>query len=226
MKKQVIVVGLGRFGSSVAETLFNLGYDVLAVDKDEARIQSIATRVTHAVQGDATSEAVLKELGIEKFDVAIVAVGTDIQSSVLSTILLKRLGVPYIIARAENELHGSILEKIGADKVVYPEREMGSRVVHVLTLKDVVDYIPVLQRYGVAKLVAPPYFAGMTLSDAGFGRKGKWGVVALLVQHGNELVVAPSDTEIMREGDILVVIGSDDKLEGLLTEHGRGQTGE
>ncbi len=124
MKKQVLILGLGRLGISLATTLFNMGHDVMAVDDDEKRIQSMSSQITHAVQADATDEAVLKELGVGNFDVAIVTMGLSIQSSVLSTILLKKLGVPYVIARAENELHGSILEKIGADKVVFPEREI------------------------------------------------------------------------------------------------------
>ncbi|MEK7872809.1 MAG: TrkA family potassium uptake protein, partial [Chloroflexota bacterium] len=117
-KKQVAVIGLGRFGSSVARTLYQLGHDVLAVDKDEKAVQALVGQVTYPVKGDATDEASLKEMGISNFEAAIVAIGGDLQSSLLSTILLKRLGVPYLLARAENDLHGAALEKLGADNVL------------------------------------------------------------------------------------------------------------
>ena len=218
MKRQVVVIGLGRFGVSLACTLCDLGHDVLAIDTDETKIQSISSRVTHAVQADATSEAILKELGIANFDVAIVALGSEIQNSVLATILLKKLGVRYVIARAANELHGSILDKIGADKVVYPQTEMGMVTAHALTLTDVLDYIPVASSYGVAKVTAPAYFVGKTLSELELGRTGKWGVAVLLLQREKEVVVTPDRSEIVKQDDVLIVSGNDDKLEELLTE--------
>jgi len=218
MKRQIAVVGLGRFGSSIAKSLFNMGNDVLALDSNGKYVESLATEITHAVQADATNEAILKELAIGSFDVAIVAIGADIQSSVLSTILLKNLGVPYVIARAENELHGSILEKIGVDKVVYVEGEMGVRVAHALALKDVLDYITVTHTYGVAKIAIPPYFVGKTLSELELGRTGKWGITVLLIQRKNEVIVTPDRTEIVKADDIMIVSGSDEKLGQLLTE--------
>jgi trk system potassium uptake protein TrkA len=112
MKKQIVVIGLGRFGVSVARTLYTVGHDVLAIDTDEKTVQAVAAEITHAIQADGTNENVLRELGISNFDIAIVAIGAAVESSVLTTILLKKLGVPYVIARADNELHGSILEKI------------------------------------------------------------------------------------------------------------------
>jgi trk system potassium uptake protein TrkA len=132
MKKQVAVIGLGRFGVGLANTLLDMGYDVLALDVDEDRVQAVASQVSRAIHADATDEAVLRGLGIDKFDVAIVSMGSDIEHSVLTTILMRKLGVPLIVARADNELHGIILDKIGADKVIYPEREMGTRVAHGL----------------------------------------------------------------------------------------------
>jgi trk system potassium uptake protein TrkA len=113
MKRQVLIIGLGRFGISLATTLFSMGHDVMAVDVDDKKVQNISTQITHAVQADATDEAVLRELGVNNFDVAIVTIGEAIQNSVLCAILLKKLGVRYVIARAENDLHGTILDKIG-----------------------------------------------------------------------------------------------------------------
>jgi len=215
MKKQVAVIGLGRLGIALAATLYTLGHDVLALDIDEKNVQNIASQATRAVQADATNEMTLRELGIGNFDIAIVTT-SDIESSVLTTILLKRLGVGYIIARAENELHGSILEKIGADKVVYPEREMGTMIAHVLTLGDVIDYIPVATGYGVAKLIAPRSFVGQMLSDLGFGSKGKWKVAVLLILRKQEVTITPSSAEVVKAGDTLVVSGSWDSLEELI----------
>jgi trk system potassium uptake protein TrkA len=218
MRRQVMVLGLGRFGTSVAKELYGMGHSVLALDIDSKRVQNIAPEITHAVQADATDESILKELGVRDFDVAIVAIGAEIQSSVLATILLKSLGVPFVIARAEGELHGSILEKIGADKVIYVEREMGSDVAHALMLTDVLGYISVGPSYGVAKLSVSPYFIGKTLSELGLGHKGRWEIAVLLIQRKNEVIVTPDRTEIVKPDDILVVAGSDDKLEQLLTE--------
>ncbi|MBI4266744.1 MAG: TrkA family potassium uptake protein [Chloroflexi bacterium] len=225
MKKQVAVIGLGRFGVALATTLHSLGHDVLALDVDEKNVQAVASKITSAVQADATSEATLRELGIGNFDIAIVAIGTDIEKSVLSTILLKKLGVRYLIARAENELHGSILEKIGVNRVIYPEREMGTMVAHVLTLGEVMDYIPVAPEYGVVKLTAPDYFVGETLSGLSFGARGKWKVAVLLIVRKQEVIITPNDSEVVKAGDALVVAGNWDNLDELFTEVQKTQTG-
>jgi trk system potassium uptake protein TrkA len=218
MKKQIIVIGLGRFGRSVARTLHNLGHDVLAIDTDEKIVQNMANDLTHTIQADGTNETLLRELGIGNFDIAIVAVGSSVENSVLSTILLKKLGVPQVIARADNLLHGSILEKIGADKVVYPEQEMGERVAHVVTLTDVSYYMPLVHDYGVARMSAPSYLIGGRLAELGFGPKGKWEIAVLLIQREKEIIVTPSQQETIKEGDTLIVAGNNDRLEKLLEE--------
>jgi trk system potassium uptake protein TrkA len=218
MKKQIIVMGLGRFGASVASTLQSLGHDVLALDNDEKNVTAAASLITRAVQADATSESVLKELGVQNYDVAIVSMGVSIEASVLSTILVKKLGVRYIIARANNELHGSILEKIGADVVVYPERETGIRTAHGMAIRSASDYMPMGARYGIAKVPALPYLVGRKLSDLGFGPGGRWETGVLLLQRKNEVMISPALDENVREGDILVMAGEDDKLERLLQE--------
>jgi trk system potassium uptake protein TrkA len=215
MKKQVAVIGLGRLGIALATTLYSLGHDVLALDTNEKNVQDMASQVTRAVQADATDETTLRELGIASFDIAVVTLA-EVDSSVLTTVLLKKLGVGYIIARANNELHGGILEKIGADKVVYPEREMGVMIGHVLTLGDVIDYIPVTPGYGVVRLVAPASFVGQTFSALGFGSKGKWKVAVLLMLRKQEVTITPSDTEVVKAGDALVLSGSWDNLEELI----------
>ena len=223
MKKQVAVIGLGRLGIAVATTLYSLGHDVLALDTNEKNVQDVASQITRAVQADATDETTLRELGIGNFDIAVVTLA-EVDSSVLATVLLKKLGVGYIIARANDELHGGILEKIGADKVVYPEREMGVMIGHVLTLGDVIDYIPVTPGYGVVRLVAPPSFVGQTLSDLGFGSKGKWKVAVLLMLRKQEVTITPSDTEVVKAGDALVLSGSWDNLEELIGKLPKAKT--
>ena len=124
MKRQVVVVGLGRFGSSVVRSLYNLGHDVLAIDSDEMRVQGIMGQATHALTADATNETVLRDLGIQDYDAAVVAIGSNIVPSIMASVLLKTMGVPYVVARAYNELHGNTLERIGVDKVVQAESEM------------------------------------------------------------------------------------------------------
>jgi trk system potassium uptake protein TrkA len=226
MKKQVAILGLGRFGVSLANTLLSMGYDVLAMDVDEKKVQAISTSITRAVQADGTDEAVLKELGVDKFDVAIVAMGSDIENSVLSTILLRKLGVRYVVARADNDLHGNILDKIGADKVVYPEREMGTRIAHGLMLTQVLDYMPVAPSYGVAKVSPPNSFIGRTLSELGLGREGRWGIAVLMIQREREIIVTPDRMEVVRAEDTLILSGNDLKIEQMLTEAHKMKRGE
>ncbi len=179
---------------------------------------NLPPNITRAVQADAKSEAVLKELGVKDYDVAIVSMGSSIEASVLSTILAKKLGVKYVISRANNELHGSILERIGADIVVHPEREMGIRTAHNMTVRDAADYMAVSHRYGIAKLRALPQLFGKRLSEVGFGPRGKYEVAVLILQRKNEVSVSPELSESIREGDVLVVSGDDDRIERLLDD--------
>jgi trk system potassium uptake protein len=217
MKKQVVVVGLGRFGTSIASVLAESGYDVLAIDSGERNVQLASTQLAHVVHADATDEAVLNELGIKEFDIGIVAIGTDIQSSVLVTVLLKKLGVPYVIARANNNLHAEILGKIGADKVVSPEYDMGNRIAHELALGNVTSYLPVSKRYGIVSIEVNEEMNGRTLNDLDIGPKGKDSVGALLIRRHNEIILSPSLSEPVKTGDILILAGVDNKLEEFLS---------
>jgi len=187
------------------------------MDVDEKRVDGISSHVTHAVQGDATNEATLKDLGIGDFKIVVVAMGSTIENSVLSTLLLKKLGVRYVIARAVSDLHGDILQKIGADQVVFPQRDMGRRAAHGVLLIDVLDYMSVTQRYGISRVRALPYFVGKNLGELGFGRKGERGVAVLLIQREKEIIVAPAEKEIVRFDDVLVVGADDENLASLLS---------
>lgn len=218
MKRQIVVIGLGRFGISLASTLSFVGHDVLAIERDEDTVQKVASQVTHAVQADATDESVLKELGITNFEIAIVAIGSEIESSVLSTILLKKLELKRVIARANNNLHGSILEKIGADSVVYPEHEMGVRIAHRVSLVDISDYMTVVPGYGIAKLRALPAMVDKSLAQIGFGQGGKYDIATLLLQREKEVIVNPGQREIIKANDNIIVSGSDEKLAKMLAE--------
>ncbi|RJQ38355.1 MAG: TrkA family potassium uptake protein [Dehalococcoidia bacterium] len=212
MAKQIVVIGLGRFGISLATTLSRLGHDVLAIDKNREIVQSAAAQVTHAVTAEATHEAALRELGIGNFDIAVVAIGSDVQSSVLVTILLKRLGTPYVIARANNDLHGEILKKIGADKVVFPEAEMGERIGHEAILRNIDDYMPIVPGYGIAKVSVTPDLVGKTLFDLGTGTMGDYGIAVPLIQRGDEVLVTPAPDETIASGDVIIISGGDDKI--------------
>jgi len=134
--KQFIVLGLGRFGSAVATTLVELGHEVLGVDNDEERVDALKDKITQAVQADITEERVLAELGVKNFDAAIVCIGTDLETSILVTMMLKEMGLKYIIAKAQNNLHAKVLEKIGVNKVVFPERDMGARIARRLITQN------------------------------------------------------------------------------------------
>lgn len=203
--KQFAVIGLGRFGTSVAQTLFAQGYEVLAIDNDEDRVQKLSNEVTQVVQADTTNENSLKELGIRNFDVAIVAIGEDMQANVLTTLQLKELGVKYIVAKARNRLHGKLLEKIGANRVVYPERDMGQRVAHNLVSSNVLDYIELSPNLGIVEVEAPRSLFGKSLAETNLRAQFEVNVVA--IKHGDKLIVPPMPNDKITEHDILVVVG-------------------
>lgn len=203
--KQFAVIGLGRFGTSVASALYNLGYEVLAIDADEERIQKFSEEVTHVVQADTTDENSLKALGIRNFDVVVVAIGEDIQANVLTTLLLKDLGVKYIVAKARNELHGKMLAKIGADRVVYPERDMGQRVAHNLVSTNVLEYIELSPVLSIVEITAPKALVGKSLAETNLRAKYEVNVVA--IKRDEELIVPPLPDEKIKPGDILIFVG-------------------
>lgn len=210
MGQQVIVVGLGRFGSAAARELEALGHEVLAVDVNEGVINEIAAEVTHAVQADASDEDALRALGAGHFQNAVVAMSSSVEASIFATMALKRLGVPRVIVKASTALHGAILERIGADRVVYPESEAGADVAHTLLIPEVLDYIDLAPRFGVAKISVPAAFVGRTLRELDLGTRFK--VTTLALVQGAAVEVNPHRDEPLREGDYLLLIGNDDEL--------------
>jgi trk system potassium uptake protein len=209
-KQQVVVVGLGRFGGAVARELHLLGHEVLAIDSDEAVINDIAPEVTHAIQLDASDEDALRAAGAGDMTAAVVAMSGRVEASIFATMALKRLGVPNVIAKAGGRLHGAILERIGADRVVYPEREAGIDVAHTFQITNVIDYIDLAPRFGIAKLRVPSTFVGRTLRELDLS--GRFKVTPIALRRGPDVTVNPHRDEQMREGDELVLIGNDDQL--------------
>lgn len=209
--KQFVVIGLGRFGSSIAKTLYSLGNEVLAIDPDEEIVQEISNNVTHAVQADATEESALRALGIRNFDVAVVTIGADVQSSVMVTLLVKELGVKYVVAKAVNELHAKLLYKIGADRVVFPERDMGVRVAHNLCSSNILDYIELSPDYSIMEVAAVDEWKGKTLKE--LNMRSKFGINVMAIKRENDINISPKADDIIKDGDILVVIGGTEELQ-------------
>ena len=209
-KKQFLIIGLGRFGSSVLLALTRAGYEVLALDVDEEIVQKMSSVATQVVIADSTDEDTLQALGVRNFDVAVVAIGNNIEADVFTTLLLKNLGLPMIVAKAQNDLHGKMLEKIGADHVVYPEYDMGQRVAHNLITNSVLDYIELSPEIGVVELKAPKSLVGLDLIGADLRNKFEVNVVAIKV--GDEVIAPPAPNQKINASDILVLVG---KIKGI-----------
>jgi trk/ktr system potassium uptake protein len=212
-RRQVVVLGLGRFGQTVARELTRLGHDVLALDSNERIVQAVAEDVTQAIQVDFTDEDALTELGVGDFDAAIVAVSTHLEASILTTVLLQRLGVRRIIAKATNELHGSILERLGVSRVVYPEREMALQVAHSFAAPGVRDYFDVAPGYGFARVPVREAQAGKPLGALELQNTLRLTPIALYRR--GTVTINPDSSEVLRESDELIVAGLDEDLERL-----------
>lgn len=210
MRKQYVVIGVGRFGSSVAIQLSRLGEEVMVIDSLAEHIHSIEDKVTHAVQADATDENALKALGVRNFDVAVVSIGSDIQSSILVTLLLKELGIPNVIAKAQSEHHAKVLYKIGADRVILPERDMGCRVASSLASTNFLDMIELASDYSVAEVHPKEKWLNKTLSALSLPLK--YGVSLLAIKRGAEILFTINPDIEIRPSDVLVMIGHNENL--------------
>jgi len=211
MKHSVIVIGLGRFGSAAARELMALGHEVLAIDDSEAKVNEIAPEVTHAVELDASDEHALRDVGAGEFEHAIVAISSNTEASIFATMALKNLGVRNVVAKAATPLHGKILERVGASRVVYPEREMGQRVGHSFSIPHVLDYIDVAPRFGIMKVSPPASFVGKTLRELDI--PGRMSLTPIALRRGSKVTVNPHQDERISEGDELILMGLDEKLE-------------
>ena len=210
MKTSVLVIGLGRFGTAAARELMALGHEVLVVDRDEARVNEIAPEVTHAVQADASDEEALRSLGAADFDHAIVAISGEAEPSIFATMALKNLGVKNVIAKAGTAIHGSILERVGANRVVYPEREMGARAAHAFGISHVVDYLDLAPGFGIVRFQPPTGWVGRALRDLDLSVRYQLSAIGL--RRGAKVIVNPHRDEKIEAGDELVLMGLDDNL--------------
>ncbi len=211
--KQFLVVGLGRFGSSLAAALCQMGHEVLAVDKDEELVNDVAPFVTQAMQMDATDEAALAGIGVRNFDTAIVSIGQNIQDSILICVLLKELGIPRLIAKATEELHGKVLRKVGADRVVFPEREMGVRLAKSLLTPNVLDMMELSDAHQLVEVTLPEKWADRTIADVNVRRK--YGLSILGLRRDGQFMMSPSADTAFSAGDTLLVLGDMESIEKL-----------
>ncbi len=204
-EKQFAVIGLGRFGGSVCRELYSFGHEVLAIDADMERVENFVQYSTQAIQGDTTDEAFLKSIGIRNFDHVIVAIGENIQASVLTTLNLKELGVTKVWVKAQNTYHQKVLEKIGADRVIHPEVDMGIRVANSMSSNHLVDYINLSDDYSIGEYHATKLIHNKTLQELNF--RSKYRVNILAIRRENRVNINPLPTDIVMEGDVLVAMG-------------------
>jgi len=216
--KQFAVIGLGTFGMSVAVELMKKGAQVLAIDTDEQKVQEVSSMVTQAAVVDSTDEASLKEMGIADFDCVVVAIGNNIEASILTTLILKDIGVKNIVVKGIDDLHAKVLQKLGADRIIFPEKEMGEKVAQSLVSPNILEKIEISPEYDMAEIVVPRSFVDKTIGELDIRVKYKLHVIGIkrkmpyMTDDGEtdfkeELIIAPSATEVLQEGDVFVTIG-------------------
>jgi trk system potassium uptake protein TrkA len=203
--REFIVIGLGRFGTSLAMTLDAYGHDVLAVDADIKRVQMVSQSLPHVVQLDASDIEALREVGAENFDTGVVCIGSDFESNLLATVVLRKLGVRRVVAKATTVTQQEILLRVGADQVVLPEHEAGVRLARKLAAIDFVDFLELSEDTGVVEIVTPEHFAGKSLREADIRNQYRLSVIA--IKRGEQIIISPQGSEVMLEDDILVILG-------------------
>ena len=211
--KSYIVIGLGRFGQTLARQLCMLGAEVLALDKRSDLVQQVADDVTHAVVGDGQDKEVLRALGARNFDCAIIAIGSNLASSVLTAMNLKELEVPYVICKAHDETHRKVLEKLGVDRVIIPEQENAQRLARSLNSHNVLEYIELSPDYGILEIPAPKSWIGKTIKELNV--RAKLGVNIIAVENDKKTNVSPTADYRIVSGDVMVVLGDNYALEAV-----------
>ncbi|HEX2506456.1 MAG TPA: TrkA family potassium uptake protein [Gaiellaceae bacterium] len=209
--EQFLVVGLGRFGGALAEDLVEHGHEVLGVDSNAKLVQSYAQKLTHVVEADSTDIEAMRQLGAGDFKVAVVAIGTEVEASILTTSVLVDLGIPRIVAKAISQPHGKILSRVGAHRVVFPEHDMGLRVARSLAGRDVIDYMELDPGFVLLETKAPPELVGKTLAEAEVRRR--YGLTVVSVKGTNKPATYATPETRVEEGDILVVAGETRRVE-------------
>ena len=211
--RSFVILGLSRFGSSVAKALYEMGQEVLVIDENEELIQNISGSVTYAIVGNINDESVLKAAGIKDYDAAVVSTGKDLGASILVMQTLKDMGIRYIVAKAQNEMHAKLLIKLGVDRVVFPEQDMGERVARNMVFTNIIDYIELSPEYTIIEIMPPNNWKNKTLKKLNV--KSKYGIYIIAIKNGLQINVAPDADYIVKNNDVLVVIGSNDEIDKL-----------
>lgn len=220
--KRVGIVGAGKFGASLAQSLVERGVEVLVIDRQRDVVDHMAGIVAKAMEGDATEEDTLDAAGFRDCDIAVVAVGSDMESSILTTLILKEMKIPCVIAKAASDVHGKVLQKVGADRVVYPDRDVAARLARSLVSPSVLDYVEVAEGISVIEIAAPMEFVGKTLGELQIRKK--YGVTVLVLRRAKqdegkqETIVSPDADDTVELGDTIVIFGLDEKLRRLEQE--------
>lgn len=213
MMKMFAIIGCGRFGMSIAQKLYDLGNEVLAIDKNPDRVMEISNKVTYAVEADTMDESALKELGISNFDAVIIGIGSNLEASIMSTLVVKELGAKKIITKAQSEVHGRLLEKIGADKIVFPERDMGIKLAHNLTSTNILDYIQLSSDFSILEVTALKNWINKSLAELKFRNKYKVNIIAIKQEESIDFL--PEADYIIKEKDVLIIIGKVDSIKNI-----------
>lgn len=216
-KRQIVVLGAGRFGASFARAAVEIGHEVLLIDRDKDRIELLSENVTHAVIADVSQEGVLYELGISNFDTAVIAIVSNYQASIMSTLVCKELGIPSIIAKAKDELHARVLEKIGATKTVFPERDSGIRLAHSLTSRKIMDFITLSDQFDLLEIQALNTWIGKSIQQIGIRKH--FGLTVIAMKEGERLELNPDPNTIIHAETILTVLGHKKHIRNLEKFH-------
>ena len=209
--KSYLIIGLGKFGRSCAKELCNMGHDVLGVDEDLRIVNDAATYLTHTVQADSTNEDFLRSISVDDFDSCIVAIGDDQEASVMITVLLKEHGAKNIIAKAQSEIHAKILEKVGADKVILPEYDMGVKLAHTLCNTNIYDLVDISPEHSIISIKAPKEWVGKTLGK--LSARDKYGVNIIAIEsESKDANVFPTANTLIQKNDTIIVIGGNNDL--------------
>lgn len=212
-RKEFVIFGVGEFGTNVAKTLANSGATIMVVDKDEKQLEIIAEFVTHSVCADATNPEAMKQLGIRNYDGAIVGIGHNLETSVLITMQLKEMGVPFIMVKASTDIEGRILAKVGADKVIFPDREMGIRIANEIMNGNYFEAIEVSEEYSIVDIAVPKSWVGKTLQEANI--RSRYGVNVIGIRGLEETNINPPAHLTLAEEDILIILGHNTDIQEL-----------
>lgn len=213
-KKNFVVIGCGRFGSSLAKTLYDSGYEVMIIDNNEWEIENIKDRVTKAVVADVEDEAAMESLGLRNFDVAVIAIGSNLEASIIATLIAKEMGIEYVIAKAVSKIHAKILEKTGADRIIFPERDIGIRTANSLIHTNFLERISLGSDYTFAELSIPENWTGKTLLELDLRNQFQINVIGIKVGE-NKMEITPDPNTPLEKNSILFVVGNDDDINKL-----------